>query len=285
MSRMTVYKPLNNDQINTLKQQNCSASDWAAVKAADGFDARRVHNVAFVGSVSIGALGGSIAFEGGVNLPAEISNSTIVNCEIGNNVRITNVRGHIANYRVGDGAAVVDVGVIAASAGARFGNGVDLETANEGGGREVKLFNEISSQFAYIIAQHRYRPAMIKKMNAMVDAYIEKSTPSTGVIGEGAIVQHVPEMIDVNVGPFAVVSGAARLRNGTILSEKAAPAKVGVAVMADDFIFAEGSSVETGAVLTKVFIGQGTKVGRQFSSRTAKRCTVRQSQSSAVRIR
>ncbi|MDK2973094.1 MAG: hypothetical protein PWP23_2849 [Candidatus Sumerlaeota bacterium] len=242
------------------------APDWNAVEVKDGFDARRVRNVRFSGKIRIGALSGTVTMEGGVALRSGIVDSTIDNCEIGDNVRISNVRGHIANYVVGDGAVIVDVGVMATGPGASFGNGVSVEAVNEAGGREVKIFDELSSQFAYLTAMHRYRPRMIERLDAMVDAYTAKVKSDRGKIGAGASITHCDEIRDVNIGPGAKLSGARRLTNGTILSEPGAPTFVGSNVIADDFIFAEGASVDSGVVLTKVFIGQASKVGRTFSA-------------------
>ena len=50
------------------------------------------------------------------------------------------------------------------------------------------------------------------------------------------------------------------------LSETEAPTSVGSGVIAEDFIFAEGASVEDGVVLHTGFVGQGVQLGKQFSA-------------------
>ena len=60
--------------------------------------------------------------------------------------------------------------------------------------------------------------------------------------------------------------GTTQLENGTVLSNEGAPTMVGVDVQADDFIIAEGSQVTGGAVISRTFVGQGCKIGRQFSA-------------------
>ena len=261
---MKAYRGLTDEEVSVLEGAGCSAEAWSGVQVADGFDPARVRNVTFSGSVKVGALGGTVSVDG-VDLPSGVTNATLVNCELGDSVRVANIGSHIANYRIGDGAVVTDVGRMATQPGATFGNGVELEPVNEGGGREFRIFNEMSSQFAYMACMHRYRKDVVKQLETMVDAYIESVKSDTGTVGEGALVSHVGEIVDVNIGPYANVSGAASLKNGTILSEEAAPAEVGAGVMADDFIIGEGSSVTGGAVLGAVFVGQGVKVGKQFS--------------------
>ena len=261
---MKAYRGLKGDEVSALEAAGCTAEDWAEVEVAAGFDATRARNVTFSGKVKVGSLNGVVSVDG-VELPSGLSNVTLVNCEVGDDVRVANVGSHIANYRIGDRAVVTDVGRMATRPGATFGNGVELEPVNEGGGREFRIFNELSSQFAYVACLHRYRKDTIAKLDAMVDAYVETVTADAGEVGEQALVAHVHEVLDVNVGPYAKVSGAASLKNGTILSEEAAPAEVGPGVVAEDFIIGEGSTVSDGVVLGHVFVGQGVQVGKQFS--------------------
>lgn len=252
-----------------MEQAGCSAEDWSAVRVKEGFDPRRVRGVTFVGEVTIGALTGSVVLPDGVRLPSEIAHATLVDCEIGDNARVTRVQGHLSRYAVGPGAVVTDVGAMATRPAATFGNGVEVAAVNEGGGRETPIFNEMSSQFAYLFCMHRYRPEMIERLRAMADACVAGAVSDRGRIGQGAVVAHVGEVQDVNVGPYATVSGASRLRNGTILSEQDAPTLVGAGVIAEDFILAEGSSVDGGALLSRVFVGQGVQIGKQFSAENA----------------
>ena len=73
-------------------------------------------------------------------------------------------------------------------------------------------------------------------------------------------------MINVHVGPAAIVQAATSLVEGTILSHPDAPTTIGAGVQAKDFIVAEGSQVNGGAMLAKTYVGQGCRIGRQFSA-------------------
>lgn len=263
---MNAYLPLSPDQIQTLEQRGCSAEDWATVHAVEGFDPERVRNVQFGGSVQLGRLQGRVDLEGGVQLPAGLADATLVDCVIGDDVLIARVGSHIANYTICDGAVITDVGTIVARADASFGNGAQAETINEGGGREVTLFAELSSQFAYLQAMHRHNSRLTQCLEGMAAEYATQATHSRGTIGAGARIAHVGEVIDVQVGPAARITGAARLDNGTILSEPAAPTQVGAGVSAQDFILAEGASVKDGVILHCCFVGQGVQLGKQFSA-------------------
>ncbi|SVC76649.1 uncharacterized protein METZ01_LOCUS329503, partial [marine metagenome] len=263
---MAAGLPLTSKQIACLKAAGCSSSDWSQISVSDGFRADRVRNTHFSGTVRYGSLTGSVTVTGGIELPAGIHDATIVDCEIGDDALVARIGGHLARYCVGDGAVVTDVGTIATREGATFGNCVEAETVNEGGGREVTLFAELSSQFAYLMAMRRHSSALVIKLQEMVSTYAEAKASNMGQIGPGTRIAHVGQMVDVCVGEAAEVVGTSRLENGTILSEKGAATHVGAGVVAEDFIIAEGAAVEDGAVLHTCYVGQGTRLGKQFSA-------------------
>ncbi len=262
---MTAHLPLTAEAVSALETRGCTCLDWSRVRVSAGFDPARVRNVHFQGDIRLGSLAGSPEVEEGVPLTAGLSDATIVDCEIGDDVRISNV-GCLARYRVEDGAVVTGVGSAITRPGARFGNGVEASPVNEGGGREVTLYAEMSSQYAYLMAMHRHGEGLVEGLRRIAEGYAEGAACDRGRIGAGARVDQVGRMIDVNVGPAAQVLGAERLGNGTILSEPEAPARVGAGVCAEDFIIAEGAEVEDGVVLHTAFVGQGVQLGKQFSA-------------------
>ncbi len=259
-------RPLTQKELATLVAQGCTAADWAAIAVGEGFDATKVRTTAFAGAVTIGSLAGTVRGPHGIEKPAGIANAALIDVRLGDNVRIANVGVHIAGYDIGDGACIEDVGTLHAHPGAAFGNGVAVEALNEGGGREVTIFNELSAQFAYLMCLHRYRPAVIEGLVRIAQAEVAKAKSARGTIGAGALIVSTREIADVCIGPNAHVCGAATLVNGTILSTAVAPTFVGAAVVAKDFIIAEGSSVSDGAILGKTFVGQGCQIGKQFSA-------------------
>lgn len=260
------YKTLADDQIRMLVSQGCSAEDWSDVSVSEAFDARRVKNAHFAGRVQIGDTTGKIKGPGGVEKDCGIYNATIINCSIGDGTRIANVGVHIARYDIGDNVCIENVAAMQTNPQATFGNGVEVAVLNEAGGREVVLFNELSVQFAYIMCLHRYRPAMIEKLKAMAADYVETVRSDRGAVGRAARIYSADQIIDVNVGAYAAINGASSLINGTILSSQDAPTLVGSDVCAEDFIIAESSHVTGGAMLDKVFVGQGCRVGKQYSA-------------------
>jgi hypothetical protein len=260
------YAPLSAEQVEILVRQGCTVegSDWSCVSVAEGFLADRVRQVHFNGQVRIGRLDGPCPAAAGA--PAGIEHATLSDCDVGDHVRISRIGTRLANYHLGDGACIENVGLLEATPGGTFGNGVEVEAVNEGGGREVCLFNELSSQFAHLMCLHRHRPKFQQALAAMAKSAAAGGQGSHGTIGAGALIQSVTEMINVHVGPAAVIQAAVSLVEGTILSDPEARTVVGAGVQAQDFIVAEGSEVTTDALLRKTYVGQGCQIGRQFSA-------------------
>jgi hypothetical protein len=261
----TNYRPLREGEIRQLTAQSCTADDWCIVQVTEPFLVERARGVHFAGKILLGSLAGEIQ-RNGAKTPCGIYNARLQDCVIGDGVRIANVGNHIAGYHVGDGALIENVGVIETSPGARFGNGAQVAALNEAGGREVSLFNGLSSQFAYLVAVHRYRTALVKRLQDIAKREAEAAACDYGTVGEGATIVSVPKMININVGAAATIDSAQALVNGTVLSGADSPAIIGDGVIAKDFIVAEGAHVTNGAILNHSFVGQGSRVGNQFSA-------------------
>jgi hypothetical protein len=260
------YRSLSSEEIEQLTQQGCTADDWSGVQVAEPFLAERVRGVEFVGKVVFGSLGGTIQRGMGAAKPCGLYNARIQDCVIGDGVRIANVGNNLAGYRVGDGVLIENIGVMETRAGASFGNGVEVVALNEAGGREVPLFNALSSQFAYMTSVYRYRSDLLERLMEMARHEVAAAKEDHGAVGEGASIVGVLKIVDVNIGPAATIDSSQSLVNGTVLSHPDAPTLIGDAVMAKDFIIAEGAHVVGGAMVHKSFVGQGCRVGNQFSA-------------------
>jgi NDP-sugar pyrophosphorylase family protein len=192
-------------------------------------------------------------------------NCKIENCEIGNDALLDNVQ-LVKNYRIMDQVILENVQSISVSASSTFGNGFEIEVLNEGGGRELKIFDRLSAQLAYILVSYRHNPALIDSINGMISDYAEKCSSDTGNIGTGAEIRNTGTISEVNIGEYASICGTTLLKNGTIVSNKEAPAFVGDNVIARNFIFLSGSKIDGGALVDKSFVGQSVEIGKQFSA-------------------
>lgn len=260
------FRLLSTREIELLRMQGCFAEDWGRIEVADGFDPACVRNSHFSGSVRLGRFAGRVRLPGGFEKPSGVYNAVVSNCTIGDDTRISNIGVHIANYDIAERVCIENIATMQTNPGATFGNGVEISVLNEAGGREILLFDRLSAQFAYLMCLHRYRPKLIDRLRGIAREYVDSIRADRGQVGTGASICSAEEIIDVRIGPFATINHTSSLRNGTILSSEEAPTTIGVKVIAEDFIVAESSFVTGGAMLSKVFVGQGCQIGRQYSA-------------------
>ena len=215
---------LSKATIAELEANGNVAEDWNKVNVVPDFDPSRVRNVCFFGNVVLGKLDGKVQVEDGVELLAGIYNSTVVNCCIGNNVLISDVK-LLANYVVKEGAVLLNDGTICTKPGATFGNELDgdefedgLPIAIETGGREVKVYAEIAVDVAEKIAKSRSDKALIERYEEAVGRYVAAVRSDVGIIEQGAMIRNTRNVSDTYVGPYAVVDNAAAVVNTTLLS-------------------------------------------------------------------
>jgi len=264
--RQARFLPLSAEQIAQLTGQGCSSEDWSNVRVADGFDAGRVKSTHFCGQVKLGAFVKQVSFFGGVKKPAGISNATIHNCTIGNNVYISHVRNYIANYIIEDDVVIDNIDALAVEGESSFGNGTEVAVVNEAGGREIPIYDQLSAHTAYMTAFYRHRSEVIEKLQKMIADYTASVTSFRGVVGRGARLINCRIIKNVKIGPASVIEGVSRLENGSVNSCPEDPVYIGPGVFAEDFIVCSGSKITDGTIIYKCFVGQGTVLAKQYSA-------------------
>lgn len=261
-----MYRSLTSAEIAQLEAQGCSATNWAEVEVAEAFDAQYVHHTRFSGRNRLGAFHREIAMPGGLKVHAGIYNATLHNCEVGDDAHLYNIHNYIANYRIGRETCIENVNAILVDGKTTFGNGVRVPVMNEGGGREIPIFNELSASLAYILTLYRHRPQMIREVERMIDAYAEEQASETGYIGEHVRILNCGSIKNVKIGDYAELSGVSRLKNGTINSNEAAPVRLGSGVKCTDFIIASGVEIGDSTLVDKCFVGQGCIFDKHYSA-------------------
>ena len=233
---------------------------------AEAFDAQYVHNTRFSGRNRLGAFHREITLLGGLKIHAGIYNATLHNCEVGDDAHLYNIHNYIANYRIGRETCIENVNAILVDGKTTFGNGVRVPVMNEGGGREIPIFNELSASLAYILTLYRHRPAMIHEVERMIDAYAEQQASEVGYIGDHVRILNCGSIKNVKIGDYAELSGVSRLKNGTINSNEAAPVRLGSGVKCVDFIIASGVEIGDSTLVDKCFVGQGCIFDKHYSA-------------------
>ena len=260
------YRPLTAREIETLRDAECEADDWSHVQVSDGFCAEAIRRACFMGEVRIGRTGTHMEVAAGVTVRSGIVRATLCDCVVGDDVRIADVGRRIVRYRIGDRTLIEDVGEVRCGAMATFGCGVEAAVVNEGGGREVVLFEGLTAQIAYLEAMYRHRPQTIEQLRRLSCPNTEGPRDVYATIGREVRLCGVRSVVDVQIGDGATVDGALALRNGTIGSTLESPSRIGVGVTATDFVTACSSTVDTGAMLKRCFVGEGVVIENGFSA-------------------
>ena len=259
-------RKLTQQEIQQLTAQGCTARNWTEIEVAEPFHPEYIRQVAFSGKVKIGRLLTEYTLPGGFTVHSGIYRSTIHNCEFGDNVHIYNVHNYMANYRVGDNTCIENVNSIVVDGTSTFGNGVRVPVMNEGGGREIPIFDHLSAHLAYFLTLYRHRPEMINRLTQMIDAYAESQRSDMGFIGNNVRIINCGSIKNVRIGDFAQITGASVLKNGSVNSNESAPVKIGSGVKCNDFIICSGVSITDSTLVGKCFVGQGCEMGKHYSA-------------------
>lgn len=261
------YRNLTSNEITALEAAGCKARDWSLVStSATSLDTSRFSCVNFLGVTRIGSFDKYIHLPGDVIKPAGIRNASLNNVTVQDNCLIENISNYISNYEIGEETIIENVDLIYVDGECSFGNGVEVSVMNETGGREVRIHDRLSAQLAYILTIYRHRPELVSRLNEITEKYAAGKRRRTGIIGSHVTIRNTRFINGVCIGDHAVVSGASRLRNGTIVSNAIDPVCIGHGVIADDFIICSGSSIEDNTTIARCFIGQSCHFGHSYSA-------------------
>ena len=260
------YRSLSIGEIRGLEAAGCRSNSWESVFVKDPFNAERIQNVTFSGVVRLGLFNGVARERCGLPLMHGIRNAHIHNCNIEDNVTITDITGFIANYDIGEGVVIRNCGHISTEGRTAFGNGTRVAVLNETGGREVPIWDRLTSHMAYIITLYRHRPVAIEVIEKMIADYTESVKSDRGEIGSGSYIAGCGTIKNVRIGNGAVIEDVSRLAEGSVNSSYKDPVFIGNDVIMDHFIICSGSRVNDAAVIDKCFIGQGCTLSKQYSA-------------------
>ncbi|WP_165042666.1 DUF4954 family protein [Dysgonomonas sp. ZJ709] len=260
------YRNITLQEIEVLKQQNCSAESWSNIVVHNSFEPSQIKNTNFSGNIKLGVFEKDFILPGGLKKHSGINNATLHNCELGDNVYVANIQNYIANYKIGNDTFIQNIHQMHVEGESSFGNGVEISVLNETGGREVMIYDKLNAHFAYIYSFYRHRPLLISKMKEMVMRYTQKQTSGIGTIGNNVKIVNCGAIKNVYIGDYATIEGTRHLENGSINSNQYDPVHIGYSVIANDFIISSGSNVEDGTMLTRCFLGQACQLGHTYSA-------------------
>lgn len=228
---MSQFRNITSAEISAAEASGSTSEDWSRIMVADDFTPSQIAQ---------SHLGGTV--------------------EIGSGARV--FRSCVRNYRIGEGSVIEGVSAIECRHESSFGNGVEVATMNECGGRTVKIYDTMSAQTAYIMAVYRHRRQTIDILEKMADDYAAERKSHIGSIGKNTRITGARFIREVRIGDNVVIDGASALENGTVRDG----AHIGVDVKAYDFIAAEGAHIDNGAIIERCFVGESCRMDKSFTA-------------------
>jgi hypothetical protein len=264
------YRPLSSEQIEVLVKNNNTAEDWDRILVGKQFDPRLVRNCEFWGLVRIGDLSATFLEYHELRLPVGLSNSTIISCDIGDNVVMRNVH-YIAHYIIGSGVVLFNIDEMITVNHAKFGNGIVkqgepesvriwLEVGNENGGRRILPFNGMLPADAYIWSRYRDLPELLEAFRQMTNQVADSRRGHYGIVGDQAVVKNSRIIKDTFIGSDCYIKGANKLKNLTINSSEAEPTQIGEGVELVNGIVGYGNRIFYGVKAVRFFTGRNVQL-------------------------
>ncbi|UCF99733.1 MAG: DUF4954 family protein [Spirochaetaceae bacterium] len=264
------YKPLSSEQIEVLVKNNNTAEDWDRILVTGEFDPRLVRNCEFWGLVRIGTLSPTFLEYHELRLPVGLSNSTIISCDIGDNVVMRNVH-YIAHYIIGNRVILFNIDEMITVNHAKFGNGIVkqgepesvriwLEVGNENGGRKILPFNGMLPADAYIWSRYRERADLLAALQEMTDGAADNRRGHYGIVGDRSVIKNSRIIKDTLIGSDCYIKGANKLKNLTINSSMEEPSQVGEGVEMVNGIVGYGNKIFYGVKAVRFFTGRNVQL-------------------------
>ena len=173
------YRKLTDAEIKVLVRNGNSSDNWDHVLVSDAFNPNLVISCAFYGLVRIGKLEPYFVEFNNLRLPVGLYHSTIISCDIGDNVVIDNVN-FMSHYITGNEVILVNINELATTDHSKFGNGVLkvgekesvriwMEICNENAGRSVLPFTGMLAGDAWLWSKHRDDEKLLQKLKEFTD--------------------------------------------------------------------------------------------------------------------
>jgi hypothetical protein len=274
---MERWRHLTSEEISQLHTQHCKAEDWNRIMVSPDFSAKYISDTTFSGEIFLGKLGKKLLLPGGVPVESGIYRARLHNCKVADDVHISHVSLYIANYSIGEGSVIENIGALYTEGDTSFGNGTSVSVMDETGGRAVTIYEGLSAQTAYVAVMNTHRPALTEALNRLAHDYSKSVRSAMGTIGSNCCIRNSGTLRNLRIGDGCEINGASILDDGCLCSSPSAfpgedneplltSAFVGANVIARHFIFGPGSVVKDGVQVERCFVGEAAALSHGFSA-------------------
>jgi hypothetical protein len=231
------YRPLTTTQIETLVLNRNTSDNWNNILVTDHFDAKLIKNCKFYGLIRIGNLQPFYREFHNLRLAVGLYNSTIISCDLGNNICIDNVN-YLSHFIIEDDVMIANVNELATTDHSKFGNGIVkegeservrtwVEVCNENGGRSILPFDGMLSGDAFLWSKFRSDDLLLEKFKTFTEQKIDNKRGYYGKIGKRTVIKNCGIIKDVTIGSDAYLKGANKIKNVTLNSDADRKSQIG----------------------------------------------------------
>ena len=281
------YRALTTAELDTLIHNRNTSDDWNKILVSENFNALLIKNCKFYGLVRIGLLEPLYKEFHNFRMAVGLYNSTIISCDLGDNICIDNVN-YLSHYIVSGNVMIANVHELATTDHSKFGNGIIkegedesvrtwVEVCNENGGRRILPFNGMLPGDAYMWSKYRDDEKLMSKFKEFTQKELDSKRGYYGKIGERTVIKNCGILKDVWVGSDAYLKGANKIKNVTINSDAERVTQIGegcelvngivgfgcrifYGVKAVRFILASHSQLKYGARLINSYLGNNSTI-------------------------
>lgn len=281
------YRRLSGSEIEILIRNGNTSDDWGKIFVSKEFDPALVKSSNFHGLIRMGKLEPFYLEFHNLRMQVGIYNSTIISCDLGDNVCINNA-GYLSHYIIGNEVMISNVNELATTDYSKFGNGIVkegenenvriwIEVRNENGGRRVAPFNRMLPGDAYLWSNNPGDEVLQKRFIEMTQKEFDNKRGYYGTIGDRCVIKDCDIIKDVIMGTDAYIKGANKLKNLTINSDKERTSQIGegcelvngivgfgcrifYGVKAVRFVMAAHSQLKYGARLINSYLGNNSTI-------------------------
>ena len=132
-------------------------------------------------------------------MPVGLYNSTIISCDLGDNLCIDNV-DYLSHFIISENVMIANVHELATTDYSKFGNGIIkegedesirswVEVCNENGGRSILPFNGMLPGDAYMWSKYRDEEKLMAQFKKFTQKELDNKRGYYGKIGERTVIK------------------------------------------------------------------------------------------------